>query len=96
MDGELAFISLTETVRNRQRPLAVSAGESFASTRGYDTVTRMHAACLSALGLAQLGRASEAVRLLDLATGLNERDRSLREWDVYSADLGDDITDSVA
>ncbi|WP_104177470.1 LuxR C-terminal-related transcriptional regulator [Cryobacterium sp. Y50] len=86
MAGELAFISLTETVQNQQWPLAVTAGQSLARTPGYDTVTRIHAACLTALSLAQLGRAVEAVRLLDLATDLNERDRSLRESDVYSAE----------
>ena len=86
MAGELAFIGLTETVQNQHWALAVAAGESLARTPGCDAVTRIHAACLTAMSLAHQGRPVEALRLVDLATRLNERDRSLRESDVYSAE----------
>ncbi|TFB84713.1 hypothetical protein E3O11_09345 [Cryobacterium levicorallinum] len=86
MVGELAFIGLTETVQNRQWAIAAARGERLARTADYDTVTRIHAACLTGLSLAHQGRPADALRLVDLATSLNERDRVPRASDVYSAE----------
>lgn len=86
MHGEVEFIRLTHSLRNPHWTDTVPTGERIARNPNYDTVTRIRAACLAAIGHAHEGRTAQALRVLDLATTVNQHDRAVRDADIYSSD----------
>ena len=86
MHGEVEYIGLMHSTQNLDWTTTAPTGEGLARNENYDTVTRIRAACLSAIGHAHEGRTAHALCVIELAKTLNQRDRAVRDADIYSSD----------
>ena len=84
MNGEVEYIRLIQSMQDMDWARVALDGERIARDEHNDLVTRIRAACLSSFGHAHDGRAGQGLRVLELASTLNLRDRPARRADIYS------------